>query len=50
MALQIRGIQHVILTVSDPTRSAAFYEKVLGVKPFPGDGQHGDRTEERRWT
>ena len=37
MALQIRGIHHVILTVSDPTRSAAFYEKVLGVKPFPGD-------------
>jgi glyoxylase I family protein len=37
MALQIRGIHHVILTVSDPTRSAAFYEKVLGVKAFPGD-------------
>lgn len=37
MALQIRGIHHVVLTVSDPTRSAAFYEKVLGVKAFPGD-------------
>lgn len=37
MMLQIRGIHHVVLTVSDPTRSAAFYEKVLGVNAFPGD-------------
>jgi glyoxylase I family protein len=37
MPLQIRGIHHVILTVSNPTRSAAFYEKVLGVKAFPGN-------------
>jgi catechol 2,3-dioxygenase-like lactoylglutathione lyase family enzyme len=37
MPLQIRGIHHVVLTVSDPTRSAAFYEKILGVKAFPGD-------------
>jgi catechol 2,3-dioxygenase-like lactoylglutathione lyase family enzyme len=32
MALQIRGIHHIALTVSDPTRSARFYEKILGVK------------------
>jgi glyoxylase I family protein len=32
MALQIRGIHHIVLTVSDLKRSAAFYEKVLGVK------------------
>jgi glyoxylase I family protein len=32
MTLQIRGIHHVVLTVSDPAKSAAFYEKVLGVK------------------
>ena len=32
MALQIRGIHHVVLTVSDPDRSARFYEKILGVQ------------------
>jgi glyoxylase I family protein len=32
MALQIRGIHHIVLTVSDPKRSARFYEKILGVK------------------
>ena len=32
MALQIRGIHIVVLTVSDPVKSAKFYEKVLGVK------------------
>ena len=32
MALQINGIHHIVLTVSDPKRSAAFYEKILGVK------------------
>jgi catechol 2,3-dioxygenase-like lactoylglutathione lyase family enzyme len=37
MSLQISGIHHVVLTVSDPSRSAAFYETVLGVKAFPGD-------------
>jgi glyoxylase I family protein len=37
MALQIQGIHHLVLTVSDPARSATFYEKVLGVKAFPGD-------------
>ena len=31
MALQIRGVHHIVLTVCDPQRSAAFYEKVLGV-------------------
>lgn len=37
MTLQIRGVHHMVLTVSDPARSAAFYEKILGVKAFPGD-------------
>lgn len=32
MPLQIRGVHHIVLTVSDPQRSARFYEKVLGVK------------------
>lgn len=32
MALQIRGVHHIVLTVSDPNRSAEFYEKILGVK------------------
>lgn len=36
MSLQIRGIHHVVLTVSNPAESAAFYEKILGVKAFPG--------------
>ncbi len=33
----IRGLHHIVLTVSDPARSAAFYERVLGIKAFPGD-------------
>lgn len=32
MALQIRGVHHIVLTVANPNRSAEFYEKVLGVK------------------
>ena len=39
MALNIRGIHHVVLTVSDPARSAAFYEKILGVKSDWGNEQ-----------
>ena len=34
---RIRGLHHLVLTVSNPERSAAFYEKVLGLKAFPGD-------------
>lgn len=34
---RIRGLHHLVLTVSDPTRSAIFYERVLGIKAFPGD-------------
>jgi glyoxylase I family protein len=30
MALQIRGVHHIVLTVSDPNRSAEFYEQLLG--------------------
>lgn len=36
---RIRGLHHVVLTVTDPERSAAFYEKVLGLEAFPGDDQ-----------
>jgi glyoxylase I family protein len=32
MSLQIRGVHHIVLTVSDPNRSAVFYEKILGEK------------------
>jgi catechol 2,3-dioxygenase-like lactoylglutathione lyase family enzyme len=32
MALQIHGIHHIVLTASEPERSARFYEKILGVK------------------
>ena len=32
MTLQIRGAHHIVLTVSDPNRSAEFYKKILGVK------------------
>jgi catechol 2,3-dioxygenase-like lactoylglutathione lyase family enzyme len=32
MALQIRGVHHIVLTVSDVDRSTQFYEKVLGVE------------------
>jgi glyoxylase I family protein len=32
MALQIRGVHHIVLTVSDPNKSAEFYEKILGLK------------------
>ena len=31
MSLHIRGVHHIVLTVSDPARSAAFYERILGV-------------------
>lgn len=34
---RIRGLHHIVLTVSNPERSAAFYEKILGLKAFPGD-------------
>jgi glyoxylase I family protein len=37
MAARIRGVHHVILTVSDVARSTHFYEQVLGVSAFPGD-------------
>lgn len=33
----IRGLHHIVLTVSDPARSVTFYERVLGIKAFPGD-------------
>lgn len=39
MTLQIRGVHHIVLTVSDPSRSAAFYERILGVKAFAGNEQ-----------
>ena len=32
MPLQIRGVHHIVLTVSDPNHSAEFYEKILGAK------------------
>lgn len=32
MTLQIRGIHHIVLTVSDPAKSVEFYERILGVK------------------
>lgn len=34
---RISGFHHISLTVADPARSAAFYERVLGIKAFPGD-------------
>lgn len=37
MALQIRGVHHIVLTVTDVEKSTAFYEKILGVQAFPGD-------------
>ena len=33
MSLQISGIHHIVLTVSDPERSARFYTRLLGVEP-----------------
>lgn len=39
MALQVRGVHHITLTVSDVARSTQFYEKILGVTAFPGDNQ-----------
>lgn len=35
MALQIRGVHHIVLTVSDPNRSAEFYAPLLGAKASP---------------
>ena len=32
MSLKIRGVHHIVLTVSDVDRSTKFYEKVLGVE------------------
>jgi catechol 2,3-dioxygenase-like lactoylglutathione lyase family enzyme len=32
MALQICGVHHIVLTVSDPNKSAEFYEKILDAK------------------
>ena len=37
MALKIRGVHHIVLTVSDVERSTKFYERVLGVKSDWGD-------------
>lgn len=37
MALQIRGVHHIVLTVSNPSRSAEFYERILGVKSDSGN-------------
>ena len=37
VALQIRGVHHLILTVSNVTTSTRFYENVFGVTAFPGD-------------
>ncbi len=37
MSLRIRGVHHIVLTVSDPERSARFYERILGVTAFPGE-------------
>ncbi len=39
MGLQIRGIHHIVFTVSDLTRSAVFYERVLGVSST-AEGDH----------
>jgi len=37
MATRIRGVHHVVLTVSDVARSTHFYEQVFGLRAFPGD-------------
>jgi glyoxylase I family protein len=34
---RIRGLHHIVLTVSDVERSTRFYERVLGRAAFPGD-------------
>lgn len=39
MSLQIRGVHHVVLTVSDPNRSARFYEDILGAPASPESPQ-----------
>jgi len=35
MTLQIRAVHHIVLTVSDPNRSAGFYEKIFGARASP---------------
>ena len=37
MSLQIRGVHHIVLTASDPNRSAEFYERIFCVKAFSGN-------------
>jgi len=32
MQKQIRGLHHIVLTVSDLERSSVFYERILGIK------------------
>ncbi|WP_210527959.1 VOC family protein [Rubellimicrobium arenae] len=40
----IRGLDHVVLTVRDPERAAAFYARVLGLDHVRfGDGRHALR-------
>jgi catechol 2,3-dioxygenase-like lactoylglutathione lyase family enzyme len=36
MVLQIRGVHHIVMTVTDMDRSTIFYENVLGVKSYRG--------------
>jgi catechol 2,3-dioxygenase-like lactoylglutathione lyase family enzyme len=37
MSLKIRGVHHIVLTVSDPNRSAEFYEAILGARASKPD-------------
>jgi glyoxylase I family protein len=37
MVLQIRGVHHIVMTVTDVDRSTIFYENVLGVKSDRGN-------------
>jgi glyoxylase I family protein len=34
---RIRGLHHIVLTVSDVERSTQFYERILGLSAFAGD-------------